>query len=310
MGTYWRSKPFSFHADEFIGIPSTPLLARCPAFCEEHVDPDTYRPVCFTADQLWYYMDIIACEMRLITPIDINSIMPGQDQKILTLGCQALKWADWGTQTKTWDEYLRIYGTLPSGDEELIFNQRILGAPGGSADVWRDNLFVPNLDISAYDAINIAYYVVMSVNAGGIHSHVANLTMDCEYYVDVPPDLVDVTITALNRETSERVSGARVRLMAGPKLIADGYTDGGSKPFNNIDEGSYRLIVEKGGFESHESTIDVVPPAVMYDIRLTPIPVPPLPWWTWYLVGGIGVVGALTILPTVLKRERPIYVVK
>jgi hypothetical protein len=180
-------------------------------------------------------------------------------------------------------------------------------------DRWKDNIFEPLLDISTVKNLDVQLYLAAhGFWVGWCTLHCAEVTLSAEYYSDIPPVAADVKLTVTNSKTGALVKGAYVALMSGARIVADGYTDGGEITFENIDEGSYTVKVLASGCYDFEQSIEVEPPSVWYEIKIVPIPVEPIPTWLWYVVGGVAALGAITVIPSIIKRkgEERIVVVK
>jgi hypothetical protein len=169
------------------------------------------------------------------------------------------------------------------------------------------------LDISSVNELDVRVWQDTNIYLGTyVDIHANKIKLDCEYYAETPPETATVKLTVTNSQTGALVKGAYVALMSGARIVADGYTDDGEVVFVNIDEGSYTLKVLAGGYYNFEQSIIVEPPSVWYTVKIAPIPTPPTPSWIYWVVGGIAALGAITIVPSLVKKkeEERIVVVK
>jgi len=181
-----------------------------------------------------------------------------------------------------------------------------------STEDWKRNPWELNKDISAVHNLDIDLYMDVDAGIGWATLHNAMINLDAEYYNETPPVTADVKLTITNRKTGALVKGAYVALMSGATVIADGYTDGGEVIFENIDEGGYIVKVQASGYHDFEQSIEVTPPSVWYVIKIVPIPTVPIPDWVWWAVGGVAALGAITVIPSIIKRkgEEKVIVVR
>lgn len=290
----------AFYADEFDITPKFGYQA--PYICDLHIDPSTNRPLCFVASSV---IGQLATDgwATLRQKLDIANLLPGTKRRLTVFSSKGLIEIGWGTVIVAQMSDLTL-----RGDGADIWKSPLLGHNNGS---WLTNTFALNLPIDTYSELDVVLWQVASVLIGGITVHDAELILQGEYYLDVPPPTANVTIIVENRETGGLISKARVKLLSGTQVVADKYTDGGEVTFLNIDEGSYMLSIGVSGYESFESMIEVVAPAVEYTARLTPIPVSPLPWWVIPAVVGTIAIGGISVFSGLVKKPSPpVYVVK
>jgi hypothetical protein len=240
--------------------------------------------------------------ISLIDPIKIPVVMPGTKQKLIELSILGLldNGVGWGYLAASWIE---LYV-----DNALILHRDLYHASD-----WKTNKFTLDEDVSTAQLLQ---FILRMDCDGGIVGwatlHNAKLTITGEYYTDVPPVTADVRLTVTNSKTGALVKGAYVALMSGATVIADGYTDGGEVKFVNIDEGSYTVKVQAGGYHDFEQSIEVKAPSVWYVVKIVPIAVAPIPTWVYWAVGGVAALGAITVMPSIIKRkgEEKVVVVR
>jgi len=281
--SYRKSWSETFKTSKF--IVKDCLIMGCAVECPDHA------PYCFKAEAPAGTES--GGRAYLLDPLPIPIIMPGTKQKILTVSVKSMLTAFSG-----W------YGAESSirlvADGAIIFERPVYHY----GDKWRDNIFEPLLDISTVKNLDVQLYLAAhGFWVGWCTLHCAEVTLSAEYYSDVPPVTADVKLTVTNSKTGALIKGAYVALMSGARVVANGYTDGGEVLFENIDEGSYTVRVLAGGYYDFEQSIEVVSPSVWYEIKIVPIPVEPIPTWLWYVVGGVAVLGAITVIPSIIKRK-------
>jgi len=228
--------------------------------------------------------------------------MPGIKQKLLEVSIESLldNGVSWGYII--FDNSLRLIA-----DSAEIFKRSIVH----SGSDWKLNKWALDEDLSTVQLLDIDMHMDLDAGVGYATLHNAKLKLSGEYYTDDPPETATVRLTVLNSKTGALVKNAYIALMSGARIVADGYTDGGEIIFENIDEGSYTVKVLASGYYAFEQSIEVEPPMVWYEIKIVPIPTAPIPWWTWYAVGGVMALGAITVIPKVIgKKEKPIIVVR
>lgn len=234
--------------------------------------------------------------------------MPGIDHTLTFVSVKCMVKADWGTHVQEHSRHIRIYG-----DSDILFEVSAKTIQYGDRQ-WYENRYLANIPIT-YPHLNAEIFSLLRFYSGAMSSHFYQVLATVEYVPTVPPEPATVRVHVYNRATGASVGDALVRLMSGDKVVASGYTAGdGWVELLNVPGGvegiSYTLKISAGGYENYEEAKDVVPGVNEFDIPLVPIPTPPLPWWVWWLVGGVVVVGAITIIPPLLKREKPIIVVR
>jgi len=266
----------------------------CPVPCPDH-EPYCWRAVGLVGQRM-------VGNISLIDPIKIPVVMPGTKQKLIELSILGLldNGVGWGYLAASWIE---LYV-----DNALILHRDLYHASD-----WKTNKFTLDEDVSTAQLLQ---FILRMDCDGGIVGwatlHNAKLTITGEYYTDVPPVTADVRLTVTNSKTGALVKGAYVALMSGATVIADGYTDGGEVKFVNIDEGSYTVKVQAGGYHDFEQSIEVKAPSVWYVVKIVPIAVAPIPTWVYWAVGGVAALGAITVMPSIIKRkgEEKVIVVR
>jgi len=289
--SYRRSWTKLFDPAEFdIDVPP---MSKSPEICPDHEN-------CFKAEQGTWDLRVSGT-WHLKVPIDVKSVMPGTRQKILQLTALGMRegwlgWAGWVFACEA--RFVR------DGAESPPFRINC------NSDDWRENKFKDlNIDLSTTRELDFRLWQDVAFgfpSTGPLAMHAANIKVDCEYYSDIPPETATVRLTVIDSKSGKLVSDAYVALMSGARVVADGYTDGGEVIFENVEEGSYTVKVLAGGYYNFEMAVDVEPPSVWYELRIVPIPTPPIPDWVKYAVIGTGVlIGAVAVL----KRKKPEVVV-
>ena len=241
-------------------------------------------------------------ECSLIDLLDIPYEMPGTKRTLLTASIKGLvQGGGYGTAIHA---ALRFYADGASILERDLNH-------GGD---WAPNGFTLNRDVDAVSKLDVNLYQWASIFLPGVSviMHDAEIIINGEYYTDIPPEQVSVRLAVTNSKTGALVKGAYVALMSGARVVADGHTDGGEVLFENIDEGSYTVKVLASGYYSFEQSIEVEPPSVWYVLKIVPIPTVPIPDWVWWAVGGVAALGAITVIPSIIKRkgEEKVIVVR
>jgi len=267
----------------------------CPVPCPDH-EPYCWRAVGLVGQRM-------VGNISLVDPVKIPVVMPGTKQKLLELSIPGLldNGVGWGYRAASSikllvDEAQVLYRNLYHASDWA-------GAP---------NKFTLDKDVSGAQLLQ--FILRMDCDGGMVGYatlHHAKLKIDGEYYNDVPPVTATVRLTITNSKTGALVKGAYVALMSGARIVADGYTDGGEVKFENINEGSYTVKVVAGGYYEFEQSIEVEPPSVWYVIKIVPIPTVPTPTWVYWAVGGVAALGAITVIPSIIRRkEERVVVVK
>jgi len=281
--SYRRSWSKVFEAQEFIAGDCS-IAWGCPEPCPIHA-PYCYRaPASAGTDKVG--------TMRLLDPLAIKSIMSGTKQKLLKLTV-------YGMVTDFWGWYAAAAWIRLVADSAEIFKRDVFHA----GDSWRLNEFALDRDVSTVNNLDVQFREDCAGYTGYVTLHCSQIKLDAEYYAETPPVTATVKLSIKNSKTEALVKDAYVALMSGAVIVADGYTDGGEVIFEKVDEGSYTVKVLAGGYYAFEKSIDVTPPSVWYDVKIVPIPVTPIPSWVWYVGGGIAALGAVTIIPSIIKRK-------
>jgi hypothetical protein len=298
--SYRHSWSRQFYPDEY--YVEGELAYAHPIVCPDHKD-DAGRSICFRIGGgiqgyigTWY----------MNTPILVSDVMPGTKVKILKAYTKAK--AAPGGFPSSWS---RVHNKLALllADRTKLWESGELYIPEGE---WGVNAFDVNKTLNLSDIFMVSLFQGVTIWFGGWVGHVAEVRLDGEYYNDIPPETASVKITITNRQTGALVSKAYVALMSGAVVVASGYADGGVVTFENIDEGSYTIKVQAGGYNDLEQSIEVKSPSVWYVVKIVPIPVTHIPTWVYWAVGGVAALGAITVIPSVIRRkpEEKIIVVR
>lgn len=278
--------------------------------CDEHKDTATGRSLCHKTIANWVqYTEAWWNGLRV--PLKVSEICPGTsviNRKLLNLSVEAM-WARGGyILPLDIGCLLRILG-----DGAKIFDTGKLTMPEGK---FTRCPYAVNESLDAISEVDF-YLWQKTENWGGtpgswLNVHTRLIKIDWEWYSDMPPEYCNVGVAVRNIETFGPIKKAFVKLMSGAVVKRSGYTDGGRVDFVNVEDGSYTLKVSAGGYESLERSITVEPPAVEYEVSLVPIPVPPIPDWVMWMLYGTIAVGALVVVPKLIRRKEkpPIIVVK
>jgi len=281
--SYRRTWSKTFKTDDFVFKDC--LIMGCPSVCPEH------EPYCFKAEAPAGTEK--GGRAYLIDPLNIPALMPGTKQKILTLAVKSMLTGFWGAYKA--EASIRLVA-----DGAIIFERPVYHY----GDQWRNNPFEPLKDISTVKNLDVQLWLeAHGFWVGWCTLHCAEVTLSAEYYSETPPVTATVRLTVTNSKTGALVKGAYVALMSGVRIVAEGYTDGGEVIFENIDEGSYTVKVLAGGYHDFEQSIEVETPSVWYVIKIVPVEVAPLPTWVWYAVGGVAALGAITVIPSIVKKK-------
>ncbi len=290
----------NFFVDEFrIVSPGGSANPKpCNIAAHATTDPETgqKRVSCFMANHPSLSLEVMG-DWKLRTPIDIPSVMPGTKQKILSITTIGMHLGSLGSTG-----FINYSSPKIFADDVEIFSYAPLPHPYNK---WTDPPTNIGVNKSLEDKTSLGLWLHQHSKVGLFSDYLAlhdnQIVINCEYYNDVPPTYVPVTVNVLNQDTGASLKNARVTIKSGARVIADGYTDGnGIVVFDRIQIGGYTLRVIASGYYKLELAIAVATPAVEYDVNLVPIPAKPLDWWVIpAAVGGIGIGGL------VLLKGRP-----
>jgi len=298
---YRRTWSKTFKSTEFKD-PEVPPLRIAPIRCPEHPDRG------FKAYSEWWMLPTEGT-WRLRVPINVKSVMPGEKQKILSLNIKGL-YRVWNAIS--WEAGADI---ILYGDNVEIF--RYNGLSHGN-NKWVDNPLTVNRMIDNINNLDIALHqLARSHLTGSVEIHDADITISCEYYTTEPPGKGDVEVIVIDAQKRTPLRNINVRIMAGTRVVRDGYTDRTGKVlFKNIDEGSYVLHIAgipptywSGGYQGLDLEITVEPDVLnSYTAELPPLSRIPLPWYVYAGVAA-GAIGGIYLI-TRPKPAPPVVVVK
>lgn len=293
--SYRKTKTIALFPED-MSITKVPVGYNPPVACPDHKRDG--KSVCF---RVGWTLGLYEGVWVMIDPLDIATALPGVRPKVLSMECYGMQTIGLFTSVTNINNKVALVGD----GSEIWRSNEITKA---NFD-WAHNNPVINKMIDIYSKLDIQLAQTCHVSTGSYIAHVRDLLMAFEYWVDVPPELCEVKIDVKNKETGGAVSKAYVALMSGTTVVADGYTDGGTITFRNVDEGSYTIKIAVSGYRDFVYAIEVTPPSVWYTAYIVPIPKPPLPWWVIPLiaVGGIGTAGVVAY--GVLKKPSPPVVV-
>jgi hypothetical protein len=302
---YRKTDKVELTVDMFRPVADWPWPPPVP--CEAH------RPYCFVA-RFWPSLPTGHSERGWwlpLSPIDIPSWLPGRDRRIIEIqaGCMntdvfGIVWAV--RRIELWVDGAKVYGSdnLPAKDNE-----------------WYDVRLAPNVRLpEGAKKLEVRLYTAaggLNLPLHGITAHLAGpgggpITMIGEYYTDEPPATADVVVRVLDRYSASPIRDAYVALKQGDVVVADKYTGrDGSVTFENIEESTYTIYVQKEGYHDYTGSISVKPPKVERTVYLTPLPTKPFPW-EWVVAGALVIVGGGTLMALARRRkpEERIVVVK
>jgi len=274
----------------------------------EFCDKPGHEPNCIRYVTNWAFAS--AGEWKLKVPINILAEMPGTEHELDFVSLKAGSFDITFPLGATRYRELRVFA-----DSDIVFEALThhIALPDNQ---FEETVF-PNIaePIAGYNTLQVALYASGMCLSGGFVDHFKEIKFNIRYVPDVEPEPATVRIYVSNRQTGTPVNRAYVALKDGTRVVADGYTGSdGWIEFLGVPGGvvgiGYDLTVTASGYYSYSDSIFVEPGVNSFTFKLAPTPEQPIPWWTWWLVGGVAVIGAITILPSVLKREKPIYVVR
>jgi hypothetical protein len=284
-------------------------------FCDEHTD-------CIKLP--WTLNDPVTGESRytvkLANPINIQADMPGSDHTLTHAEIQAQYNVSWFTVTK--NERLFKVDNDGSTDIWKVEGEKIVMNNGSFfKNVYGTAEDPLNISLSAYSKINVQIHNITDgfplPGVGGFTTHLRSPLITIMYTPSVPPQPATVTIRVTNKQTGTPIKNAFVELLAGNVVVANGYTkDDGTVSFNNIPGGmtgiSYTLDITANGFHEYSESISIKPGSNSFSYSLVPIPIPPTPSWVYWVVGGVAALGAITVIPSLVKKkeEEKIVVVR
>jgi len=290
----------NFFVDEFDVSSPSGYVKPGPCPIPEHAttDPATgqKRTSCFRCKHHEFSLHTMG-DWKLRTPINIPSVMPGVKQKILAITTMGMHLGSFGSAGGIDYSAIKIFA-----DNIEIFKHEKLPHPH---DVWTDPPIYIGVDKLLEDktalGLVLHQHAVVGLFSSEVQIHDNKIVINCEYYNEIAPVYVPVTIRVSNQDTGAPLKNAQVTIKSGARIIGDGYTDNnGVKVFDRIQTGGYTLRVTASGYYMLEQSIEVAAPAVEYDALLVPVPAEPLDWWVIpAIVGGVGIGGL------VLLRGRP-----
>lgn len=283
------SMPPDLYADSF-EAKHDDYVGPLPKLCDEHTWKG--RPICFKVRVVWTDLLGPIGFWRLVSPINIPKVMPGDNPRLVGLSIQSMRlmYQATGGLLKN-----NIAIVLDGGE---VWSSKILFGKG----VWRTNTWDPNvgfdIPLTGRTSLNLTILQGVTTLTGAKELHNSFLTITGQYETDIPPAYVTVEITVADQMTGALLDNAFVRILSGATVVAQGYTKEGVISFPNIEEGGYTITIKRDGYEILETTIQATPPSVVYTFYLAPIPTQPIPWYVW---AGIGV-GGLVVLTTMIRR--------
>jgi len=300
-GLYTRSWSYSMppdlYADQF-DVESEAIYIK-PKLCDDHLYNG--RPVCFKAEARWSDLAPRYGFWTLKSPLKPQNLMPGTNQRLVGLTVEGLM-----VKQDAWIVNIGASAhVIVDGGE--VWKGEILH----SRDSWRTNRWTEDqgfmVDLSGATDLDIGVEQYAGADTGYVALHDGKIVLDGLYDSTDPPEKVTVGLEVLNMETGDPVEEATVRLMTGNRVVASGYTDEmGMVTFQNVDEGSYSVIIRKTGYEAFEQSIDATPPEVGYTFWIAPKPTKPVPWYWYAGAGAIGIAALLayTKPPTIMEPLR------
>ena len=283
--SYRRTWSKTFKSTEFKD-PEVSWPNVAPDRCPEHPGR------CLRAINEWTWAATIGL-WKLRTPIDVQSVMPGTKQKILSLNTLGL-YLNYSAWWVTAQSDIILYG---DGAEIYRYNSLSRGN-----NIWVANPLEVNKMIDNISKLDVGLYQVVDVNSGTLAFHDADITLSCEYYTTVPPSKGDLEVLVIDAQKRTPLRNINVRVMSGTRVIREGYTgaDGKAK-FTSVDEGSYILTVAgvpptywSGGYQGLDLEIEVAPNVLnSFTAELPPLAAIPIPWYAWAGLGVVAVGGTL-----------------
>ncbi|MBA7682853.1 hypothetical protein ES703_91208 [subsurface metagenome] len=298
----------NFWVDEFrIVVPGGSQSPKpCNIATHAITDPETgqKRVSCFMANHPRLSLEVMG-DWKLRSPIDIPSVMPGVKQKILSITTTGMHLGSLGATG-----FINYSAIIIFADDIEIFKYYPLPHPYKK---WTDPPTNIGVNKSLEDKTGLSLWLHQHSKVGLPAEYLAlhdnKIVINCEYYNEIPPVRVPVTVNVFNQKTGAALKNAQVTIKSGARIIADGYTDGNGRiVFERIETGGYTLRVIAAGYFMLEQAIQVAEPAVEYDANLVPIPEEPLDWWVIpAIVAGLGI-GGLVLLKG--KPAPPIIMVR
>lgn len=259
-------------------------------------DPNCIKFVCN------WYQGFTAGVWGLKTPIRVVDEMPGSNHKLTYFELDAMVRVGWGTICPRLD---RFVGVLNADTEDFVWSVGSDQITLGERQ-WYTNKYNLRIDVSNVKRLDVQFGAGIIVLTGGLDVHFAKILMTVEYVPETPPEPATVSVYVYNRQNGKPVGGARVQLLSGNKVVADGYTGrDGWVTFSGVPAGvegvSYTLWVLASGYYEYRDAIDVVPGVNRFTIGLTPVPTIPIPW-EWIIAGSVVVVGGGVAMALARRR--------
>jgi len=246
---------------------------------------------------------------RLKVPIDVYRSMPGSGHVLALAQLDSMIRIGWGTWIVKND---RAFSVVDADTGDVLWeavNEMIFQGDGK----FETNTYKPNVSVSGIRRIDVVLSSLMLCVTGGFSTHFANMMLTFEYVPDKPPEPATVKVYVYDRQTNRPVRGAFVQILAGDKVVAEGYTGwDGWAVFSNVpacEEGTgYALLVSKSGYHEHKDVIEVFPGENSFRVALTPMPSPPIPW-EWILAGvAVVTIGGVAIASAARRRPEVVVV--
>lgn len=285
---------------------------RYTEICRE----EGHYPNCIKYHNAWSDPLTALGEWELKTPINFKGDAPGSGHRLTFVQLKGMYRVDPGTWTLQDDRWVVIFSKKDSVEERLWYASGNQLERGNNQ--WYTNRYSLDIDLSPYPNFSVYLNNLLKVLTGRAETHYAEMIVTIDYIPGQPPEPATVKVAVRNRQTARPVSGARVALKSGERIIAEGYTDlNGEITMYNIPAGvegvSYTLVVSASGFYDYSGSVEVKPGTNAFSIDLAPKPFSweELTLWQWLLIGGaVVVVGgvAMAAIGRAAGRERIVVV--
>ena len=244
VGEWWYAKP---------GASSTDA---CPL--------EGHWPDCIYFCGTWQYSG--EGEWRLKNPIDVSKL--GTDVVLEEVYVDGLAHYDWGC--RVWWDHRELAVYADGKPVWRVEGERIqLGY-----DQWVTNKYVVGQPVSGL--VDVKLWNSIRAWVAAFCYHYRNVTLVFSYLPLVPPQPATVEVRVEDARTFAPVAGARVSLLRGATVVAEGFTgpDGMAALSVAVDPEGEQLVLEvtKPGYRSASAAVAVKPGPNRFAVRLEPAP--------------------------------------
>lgn len=309
--------PWSYPAEgvisenAFASPVDVPLTFVAPAKCTEHLN-------CLRAKSCWNWAAPTQGLFRLLSPIDIQALMPGTERRIEQISLKTVNIIS-GAYWWSGDVTLLLY----AGGVEVWRRAQVEHTPS-----WVDRKIpvegAEGLDVTTYADLDLGVFMYAKAGLTGcIDLHDKDLVISGVYYSDAAPEQGSLEVIVMDTDRYV-IGGLTARVKEGSRVIDTEVTDAQGKvvfPTLNVDpvKGYSPYTVEvlsapatmwSKGYEGTEESVRVYPGPNATSLTVSSLPKTSLPWYAWAAIGIGTVVITVGALQVFRPAGPPIYIVK